>query len=199
MITPTEMLKLEKEAGVPVKRLMDNVGKKVYEQLKNKFELTNKRVVIICGHGNNGGDGFATANYLRKEVDTKIIFIGKEEKLGKEANFYYQQTKDLIKNDLSLIDESDIIIDAMLGTGVKGELREPLRSVIGKFNKSRAFKVSIDIPTGLNPNTGEILDKVVNPELIVALHDTKPGLDKFDGKVIVVDIGLKTNGRLYLL
>lgn len=191
MITPKEMLELEKESRISVKQLMNNVGKRVYEQLKARFNLKNKKIVIICSHGNNGGDGFATANYLRKESEVKIVFIGKEEKLSNEAKFYYNKVKDLIKNDLNLISESDIIIDAMLGTGVKGNLKEPISSAIGKFNKSKAFKVSIDIPTGLNPETGEVLDKMVNADLIIALHDIKPGLDKLIDKVVIVDIGLK--------
>ncbi len=191
MITPKEMSRLEKSSKIPVKELMNNAGKGVYEELKKRFNLKNKNIVIISGSGNNGGDGFATTHYLRKEANVKIIFLGKEENLSDEARFYYNKVKDLIQNDITLVNEANIVIDAMLGTGVKGKIKEPINSAIDTINKSKAFKISIDIPTGLNPETGEVIDKIVDTDLIIALHDIKPGLDKFIDKVAIVDICLK--------
>ena len=78
----------------------------------------------------------------------------------------------------------------MLGTGVEGKIKEPISSMIDKINSSGKTVIAVDIPTGLNPDTGQIFDKVVNSEIIYTFHDIKPGLMKFKEKVKIVDIGI---------
>ena len=84
----------------------------------------------------------------------------------------------------------DLIIDAILGIGIKGRLNREISAIIDDINNSKAFKVSIDMPTGLDPDTGEIIDKCVNADLIVTMHDMKNGLERFEDKVVIADIGL---------
>jgi hydroxyethylthiazole kinase-like uncharacterized protein yjeF len=199
MISTKEMTKLENqsvEKGISKLKLMENAGYGLYQNLKHDFELDNKIILIICGHGNNGGDGFVLARYLiENQYNVKILFLGDENKLKKESKYNYFMLQDKYSKYFTRltnnIDTSEIIVDAMLGTGVNGKIREPYSSVIDLINKTNAIKITVDIPTGLNPDTGKILDKVVNSDKIYTFHDAKLGLKDYMDKVIIVDIGIK--------
>jgi len=190
MITTKQMRFLEENCGIPKIELMENAGKGIFEILK-KFNLKNKKILVVCFHGNNGGDGFVAARYLRDICKVDIYFIGHENKLKPEAKKNYEKLDKSIFIKSPDFNQYDIIIDAMLGIGIQGKLREPISSTVDKINKSKAFKISIDIPTGLDPDTGKIADKVVNADLIITFHDTKQGLEKLQDKVVIVDIGIK--------
>jgi adenylate kinase family enzyme len=82
-------------------------------------------------------------------------------------------------------DAYDIIIDAILGIGIQGMLRNEISAIIDDINNSKAYKVSVDIPTGLDPDTGIVVDKCVNADLIVTFHDMKKGLEKLKDKECV--------------
>ena len=122
-------------------------------------------------------------------------FIGDEGKMRKEslANFkrieHNERIQFLVDDEVDF-DEYDIIVDAILGIGIKGRLNREISAIIDDVNKSKAFKVSVDIPTGLDPDTGDVVDKCVNADLIVTFHDMKKGLEKFEGNTVVADIGL---------
>jgi|SRR3989338_5636255 len=196
MITTEEMKQLEDNCGIPKIALMENAGRGIYKILKERMDLKNKKILIICYHGNNGGDGFVAARYLCEESDVTILFIGDEARMKKEAMISYKR---IIKSELIQfltnaedvdVDDFDIIIDAILGTGVIGKLKEPIAAIIYNINNSKAFKVSVDIPTGIDPDTGVVAEKVVNADLIISLHDIKAGLKELKGKVVVADIGI---------
>lgn len=85
----------------------------------------------------------------------------------------------------------DIIIDAIFGTGAGGEIKDPLASLVSNLNKSKAFKVSIDVPTGINADTGEKANAYFEPDLLITMHDIKNGLKSYGDKTVVVDIGIK--------
>ena len=150
---------------------------------------------MVCYHGNNGGDGFVAARYLCDEAETDVLFIGDENKLKKEASINFrkighnEKIQFLMEDEVDF-DSYDIIVDAILGIGIQGMLNNEISAVIGDINNSKAHKVAVDIPTGLNPDTGEVFDKIVNADLIVTFHDMKKGLEKFQDKVVVADIGL---------
>ena len=195
MISSQEMRDLELQSQIPRLVLMENAGRGVYNILKQKLDLKNKKVLVVCYHGNNGGDGFVAARHLADETETDILFIGNENKLKKEAkvNFKKAERNDSIQ---FLTDEEvdfngyDVIVDAILGIGINGRLNREISAVIDNINSSKAHKVSVDIPTGLDPDSGEIIDKCVNADLIITFHDLKKGLEKFKDKTVVVDIGL---------
>jgi len=193
MITIAGLKELEKNSLLPLAEIMENAGLAVSEEINARSDLKNKKIIIFAWHGNNSGDGFVAAHHLSKKADVNIFFLGKEKKLTDLARQKYERVKRLITKDLDKkeIQEADILIDAMLGTGVKGEIQEPLASAIDLFNSSFASKVSIDVPTGINPDTGEKANKFINPDLIITMHDMKPGLLQFKEKVIVKDVGLK--------
>ena len=197
MITTEEMKQLEDNCGVSKLSLMETAGRGVYNLIKEKFpDLKNKKILVVAYHGNNGGDGFVAARHLLEEAETDVLFIGDEDKFKEEAkvNFKKIENEDRIQVlvDYEGIDfnEYDVIIDAIFGTGVLGELKEPIKSIIELINNSKAYKIAVDVPTGLNPDTGEIAEKMVNADLIVTFHDIKRGLERFKDKTIVVDIGI---------
>ncbi len=195
MISSQEMRILEAKSNIPRFILMENAGRAVYQVIKQRFDLKDKKILVVSYHGNNGGDGFVAARYLCDEAETDILFIGDESKLKKEALANFKKIEHNEKIQFLLADDVDfnyydIIIDAILGIGIQGRLNAEISAVIDDINNSKAYRVSVDIPTGLDPDTGIIVDKCVNADLIVTFHDIKKGLEKLQDKAVVVNIGL---------
>ena len=208
MITTAQMRLLEDLAGtfgVSKLQLMEHAGKQVSEILKRRSSLSHCRIIILCGGGNNGGDGFVAARYLAAHHPT-VLLLGIIERLPHEAreNFARLQNDARITvipaaspHEVSQFFDSiemeggqqRVLIDAMLGTGLHGEVREPYRTAIERFNKSRGYKVAIDIPSGLDPDTGEAHTAAL-VDLTITLQDKKPGLDKQNSQIVVADIGI---------
>jgi len=196
MISAEEMRVLEKGSGLPVSMLMENAGKGVADALKEKIDIKNKPILVVAYHGNNGGDGFVAARHLCDDAEVDVLFVGDEGKLKKEALANYRKIESNEKLQilgLESVDFSDydIIIDAIFGTGAGGEIKDPLASLVSNLSKSKAFKVSIDVPTGINPDTGEKANAYFEPDLLITMHDIKKGLESYRDKTVVVDIGLK--------
>ena len=195
MISSQDMRILEAKSDIPRINLMENAGRAVYQTIKQRFDLKDKKILVVCYHGNNGGDGFVAARYLGDEAETDILFIGDENKMKKEALANFKKIEhnnkiQMLADDEVDFDEYDLIVDAILGIGIQGRLNREISAVIDDVNKSKAYKVCVDMPTGVDPDTGEIVDKYVNADLIVTFHDMKKGLEKFQEKVVVADIGL---------
>jgi len=186
---------LEAESEIPRSALMENAGKAVYQILKQRMDLKEKKILVICYHGNNGGDGFVAARHLSDEAETDLLFIGDENKMKKEALANFKKIEhngriQMLSDEEVNFDEYDIIIDAILGIGIKGRLNREISAIIDDVNNSKAYKVSVDIPTGIDPDTGDIVDKCINADLIVTFHDMKKGIENFEDIVVVADIGL---------
>jgi NAD(P)H-hydrate epimerase len=182
--------------GVPTEVLMGNAGKAVAEAIAERIDVKGKKVVILCGVGNNGGDGLAAAGFLAdKGAEVSVYLAGQKVKTPEAEKYYEQVKKDKRINILKDYKvEADIIVDALLGTGVKGELREPVKSIVKEINASKAFKVSIDVPSGLDADTGR--GECVRADLVVALHKEKRGLERF--KTIVKDIGIPKEAETHV-
>ena len=196
MITTEEIKQLEESCGIPKIVLMENAGKAVYKILKEKFDLKDKRILVVAYHGNNGGDGFVAARHLCNVAEVDVIFVGDEAKLKEEAlvNFKKIENNEKLQMlSLEAVDFSDydIIIDAIFGTGIKGEIEDPLATLIKNLGKSKAYKVSIDVPSGINPDTGEKANVFFEPDLIITMHGMKKGLEDYKDKIVVADIGIK--------
>ncbi len=208
MISTKEMAYLEDMAekkGISKLDLMENAGSGMFYEMKKNISLKGKKILVVCGSGNNGGDGFVLARLLMdNKYDVRVLFLGKEHKLKKESSKNYFLLKNKYPNifekslekGLASIEKADIIVDAMLGTGARGRIKEPYSTVISLINKAKKMEnkktiIAVDIPTGLDPDTGEILDKAVDPDLIFTFHDLKTGLSKLKKKAVVIDIGLK--------
>ncbi|MBU0460388.1 MAG: NAD(P)H-hydrate epimerase [Nanoarchaeota archaeon] len=204
MITVAQMKQLEHDAvqrGISLKELMENAGKQVYLTVKEKYDLADKTIVIFCGPGNNGGDGFVAARHFSQDCLVTVLFFGDKEKLSDQALENYRQAFKKVtiikieqKEDLEKFhfqkDLNFILIDALLGIGVQGKVREPVSFGIDLFNSLTGIKVAVDLPSGMNPDTGEVEDKSCQVDLIVCFHDLKQGLVKLKKKTVVVDIGI---------
>ena len=91
MITTSEMRKLEDNCGIPKVKLMEYAGKGIYEILRKKFVLKNKKILVVAYHGNNGGDGFVAARYLCENASVDVLFLGDEGRLKEEALVNYKK------------------------------------------------------------------------------------------------------------
>ncbi len=190
--------------GVSRLQLMENAGQSIANEIASRFKPDKTRIAIFCGLGGNGGDGFVAARHLTClgfKVD--VILAGKPANIRDEPaqkNWRaLQSLKDVITihevYDSSLIPtiKADVVVDALLGIGLKGALRPPILQLVRKINETKAFRVSVDVPTGINSDSGEVLGEAVKADLTVTFHKTKPGLSeakKHVGELIVRDIGL---------
>ena len=187
-LTAQESKDADTNSGIPVVELMENAGRGIANSVAKEFPVAGKRVLIVCGSGNNGGDGYAAARYLEKLGAKVKIFPVAEPKTEEGKRNFKLVEEDLVDD----VYECDIILDCLLGTGVEGEVREPIASAIRKINEKGALKVSVDIPSGISPDTGKPSDVFVDADFVVCLHRVKKGLlnTKWVAKLDVVDIGI---------
>lgn len=174
--------------GMPPESLMENAGRAVAETALREFDFKN--CTVLCGGGNNGGDGLVAARYLSKKRNVKVIMVKEAKSLIARKNFrrvkregipVYKYKKGMEKE----LRKSELIIDAMLGIGVSGELREPYNTIAKAVNESPAKVISVDVPTGLGGKTA------VKPDITVTFHAAKDGMnEKNSGKIFVADIGI---------
>ena len=189
--------------------MMENAGHGVADFLISKFKskLRGKQIVVMCGTGNNGGDGFVAARHLSFYYGAKvtIVLLGLTDDLRTEEakiNWQIIQKMDSIESIYSnkitnkikrAIENADVIIDGIFGTGIRGGIREPQASAIRLINKSKAYVVSIDIPSGIDPNTGRAYDTCIRADATVTFHRMKIGLlnnKKYTGVIHVEKIGI---------
>ena len=201
MISSNQMKALEEKAeaeGISKLTLMENAGKGIADVIekKAKNKLAGKKILVICYHGNNGGDGFVAARYLLPLCKINVLFLGDEEKLKPEAKHNYEKLKALHRDvfitfdKIKSFEDYDIIIDAIFGTGFIGGIQPELREVIDAVNESSAYVVSVDMPTGIDCDTGRKSEAWIEADLIITFHDKKKGMIDLGEEIIVVDIGI---------
>jgi NAD(P)H-hydrate epimerase len=181
--------------------LMENAARGAAEVACGLLGGEARRVMIVCGAGNNGGDGLAIARHLHNRGHQVLIAatIDPETIQGDaRINFEIVRAMGLIRvlaPDAALTDPSvDLIVDAVLGTGLHGPPRSPSGEVIQAINRTAAPKLAIDIPSGLDCDTGEPLGACVRASRTVTFVAEKAGFANpaskaFTGEVIVADIG----------
>jgi len=206
-ITTREMRALELNAeyfGVSRLQLMENAGRTIASEIASRFKPNKTRVAVFCGTGGNGGDGFVVARHLLSYgFEVEVILAGKSADIVDEAaskNWQaLQSLESIIKlhevYDSSLIPdiEAEVAVDALLGIGLKGSLRPPILQLVKKINAIKAYRVAVDIPTGIDSDTGEVLGESVKADVTVTFHKVKLGLreaKEYTGELIVKDIGL---------
>jgi len=220
-ISSAEMRAIDENAewlGVDRILLMENAGsnvaRTVYQWLGG---LAGKKIVVVCGTGNNGGDGFAAARHMAGlGARVTVILLGDREKIRTpEARRNFETLMKMretikFKNVKSLKDledvrgdvmEAEAIIDAIFGTGIRGEIREPWRSMINLINSAKGLRVAVDIPSGVNPDTGEVRDTAVDANLTITFHRPKLGLPAagdYCGEVVVAPIGIPPEAELIM-
>ena len=212
-ITPEKMKLLEdmaEEIGISKLILMENAGLQLANIIQKQYSKNkSKNILIVCGSGNNGGDGLVCARHLIQFADEITICLLningklKANEVKKNWNLIRGikkikkmeifQNKNFTKEFENEINKSDIIIDALFGTGLHGKLNNQVAFVMNQINKSEKSIVAVDIPSGLNPLDGSIANDVIIAELTVTFHKSKTGLlqrEEITGKIIIVDIGI---------
>ena len=181
---------------VPSKELMERAGKAIFEQVDWKGP-----VGIICGIGNNAGDGFVVASLLKDHgIDCEIVLLF-EDAFSEDGRYFYDKC---IEKGVRTVSEGNYgaystVLDCIFGTGFKGEVKEPAKSAIEQINASKAYVVSADINSGLNGDTG-LGDLYVISDLTVSIGTFKYG--HFLGNAnlamknkVNCDIGIKIIGE----
>ncbi|MDZ4658025.1 MAG: NAD(P)H-hydrate epimerase [Bythopirellula sp.] len=196
------------ELGIPGIVLMENAGRGVVDVLLSR-EATVHTVLILCGKGNNGGDGFVIARHLAiRGVEARIALLASPNEFAGDAktNFQILERMQVPITDLShsdnipaaldeLVAGADWLVDAMLGTGAVGEPREPYRSAIAWLNQQAIPKLAVDLPSGLDCDTGEPSEATVRADVTCTFHAPKVGFSiatarEFLGELHVVSIGI---------
>jgi len=189
-ITTPEMRALETNAeyyGISLLQLMETAGRNIAEEIAARFQPKKTKVAIFCGSGGNGGDGFVAARYLTCHgFKVEVILAGKASTITSESAqrnwIALQPLRNIISikevKDSMLIPDvkADVVVDALLGIGLKGKLRPPILQLVEKINSTDAFRVSVDVPTGIDSDSGEVLGKAVNANLTVTFYKAKHGL-----------------------
>ena len=189
------------EIGIPGGVLMDRAGVAMaYAALERFGPLAGRRALVVAGGGNNGGDGFVIAREFHRAGAEVAVFATKEEYEGDpKTNLDILSNlgvrfigQDEYENELQ---KADLVVDALLGTGFAGEVREKEAGFIEKMNAAEVSIVAVDVPSGVDASTGEVWGEAVQADLTVCGHAAKlgcavsPGLE-YAGEVAALDIGI---------
>lgn len=187
------------EIGVPSMVLMERAALEVVRCMEEE-QLDFRKVLVICGSGNNGGDGYAIARLLHlKGHDVTIFFAGNSQKRSEENA---QQAKIAAHYEIPVItnlgtEEYSVIIDALFGTGLKREVTGHYREVLCSVNQMAGKKVAVDLPSGIHDTTGARMGIAFCADLTVAIAFPKRGLflqegNVCAGKILTGDIGISS-------
>lgn len=213
-VTPEEMKALEagaSEYGLSVKDLMENSGSGVAAFVASRYG-SKRQVCVVCGVGNNGGDGFVAARRLSARFEVDVILLAAPETIrteearenwralaGTGALLHVANDVSALKALSGVISDAEVLVVAIFGTGIKGgTVKEPYAAAISLVNGSKGVRVAVDLPSGLDPTTGAASDPSVRADVTLALHLPKVGLrdrHEFTGEVVVVPIGIRAQPR----
>jgi hydroxyethylthiazole kinase-like uncharacterized protein yjeF len=206
MITSERMAAVDRNTaavGVPRKQLMESSGNAVARAVRETADV-GATVAVVAGRGNNGGDAFVAARFLG-EYDVTVHLLGRPETIttdiSRENWDALQQAElptEVVKDSKALtLGDPDVVVDAVLGTGVSGAPRDPEASAIEAINDVDTPVVAVDVPSGMNADTGETPGVAVDADHVVTFHDVKPALvDRED--VTVADIGIPEAAELFV-
>jgi NAD(P)H-hydrate epimerase len=212
VVTSKEMRELDRltiqKYGVPSLTLMERAGEAVTEALLKSFgKIARGGVLVVAGKGNNGGDGFVVARRLKKKrIPCEVVLLGRKEELSPDATVNLRRylkvkgkvveaNRDAIGVLTGRLKGKKLIVDAIFGTGLKEEVRGVYAEAIAAINASGLPVVAVDVPSGLDADTGKPLGAAIKAELTVALGYPKvgeviyPGLS-YVGELAVADIGI---------
>ena len=204
-ITVDQMYQIENnghDMGFLKKFMMENAGAAAVKKLIEKFgNVESKNILIFVGMGNNGGDGLVMARHLAGyNAKVTVMLLGSPDSIKTDESRWnwsilkkMSSVKLLFGVDLVFDFSPDVIIDGILGTGISGEIREPYSSAINYINDAQCFKIAVDVPSGLDPQTGETANIFVKSDMTVTFHKMKQGIPKrkdLTGKLYVEKIGI---------
>ena len=203
---------------------MESAGKSLAEEVGKIAVYTFSKpvkVVIFTGSGGNGGDGFVAARYLLNRGYDVDIYMLKDNIRSKEAkvnfeilqnmkprlsrlNIYNLKTlEDINNSEVAKSEQSEyVIVDGLLGTGIKGKLQTNVRRAIEIINQSKGIKISVDVPSGMDPLTGEVSDLAVIPDYTISFHKIKTGVrdaeEELVGGLVTADIGIPFEAEYFV-
>ena len=201
------------QMGFLKKFMMENAGAAATKILVEKFgDVKSKNILVFAGLGNNGGDGLVIARHLSGYGSNVTVFLlGEPDNIRSEECSWnwnllekMKSIKLLTGGNLDHLNslEFDIIIDGILGTGISGEIRKPHSSAITFINKSNVFKLAVDVPSGVDPDTGDKNLPHVIANITVTFHRMKVGMQKRTdvcGEIFVEKIGIPPEAEIGVL
>ena len=204
-ISVDQMYQIENKGhdmGFLKKFMMENAGAAAVRRLVEKTgSVDSKNIVIFVGLGNNGGDGLVMARHLAgHSANVTVVLLGTPDKIKtEESNWNWSilekmPSVKLISGDSINFDFTpDILVDAILGTGITGEIREPYASAINYINETKCYKFAVDVPSGLDPQTGDTANIFTKCDMTVTFHKMKQGIPKrkdLTGELFAEKIGI---------
>lgn len=213
-ITVDQMYRIENNGhamGFLKKFMMENAGAAAVRRLVEKLgNVESKNILIFVGMGNNGGDGLVMARHLAGYgAKVTVNLLGSPDKIKTEESTWnwsilkkMPSVKLLVENTLDFDFIPDVIIDGILGTGISGDIKEPYASAINYINNTICFKFAIDVPSGLNPQTGETANISVKSDMTVTFHKMKQGIPKrkdLTGELYAEKIGIPPEAEVGVL
>ena len=217
-ITVKQMMQIEEnghQMGFSRKFMMENAGAATVKRIKEKYGMMilEEGILVFAGLGNNGGDGLVIARHLAGYgLNVTVFLLGEPDNIRSEECSWNWSLLEKMKSvklltggnleDLNNL-EFGVIIDGILGTGIAGEIREPHASAI-KFINGKEWRdvVAVDVPSGLNPDTGEVNKICVNAVMTVTFHRMKVGMPKAKdvcGEIFVEKIGIPPEAEIGVL
>jgi NAD(P)H-hydrate epimerase len=222
-ITVKKMQELEMMAeekyGISALILMENAGRSIADAVDQIYGKRYRKIILLCGKGNNGGDGFVAARHLHNRgYWVSVVLFGDPDRLTADATVNFTIVKKM-KIPLKIISvnrgqrirqlewkvgpslrRAELVIDALFGTGLREDLEEPFLSLIQFVNDSHKKIVSIDVPSGLDADTGEIRGAAIKADCTVTLGFAKQGLRRNFGRehcggIVVGDISLPREAK----
>jgi len=215
VLTREEMRELDRKAieeyKIPGIILMENAGRNVADEVLNMLDDPQQtKVAILCGKGNNGGDGFVVARHLHNHsISVYVFLVAKISDILKDGDagtnlqillnmkIPVKEILDIpgVNSILKELNGYNILADALFGTGLSGDVREPFKTLISGVNNLNKPTLSVDIPSGLDCNTGKFLGAAIKATKTVTFAVAKKGFylndgPSYTGKVIVSDIGI---------
>lgn len=185
--------------GIPSLVLMERAALAVRDEILHAFPLYLDHVVVVAGSGNNGGDGLDVARLLKiAGVNVSILNVGNpdhasdEHRVQDKICHYYQIPE---TDDLNVLKNASLIVDAMFGIGIDRPVKGAYADAIAMINQANALVVAVDMPSGINTDTGEVMGTAVKADATVTFAMNKVGLTKGAGKeyagrvIIASDMG----------
>lgn len=191
--------------------MMENAGAAAVRCLVDKVgDVSSKKILVFAGLGNNGGDALVISRHLAGYgAAVTLVLLGSQDKIKTEESRWNWQLLEKMSSVRLITGEknqypfdADIIVDGILGTGITGTIREPYASAISFINKSKAFKLAVDVPSGLDPDTGNTANICVKADITVTFHKMKVGMPKrkdMCGQIFVEKIGIPPEAEVGVL
>ena len=192
LLTAEEMSRAEKlavEAGVPALTMMEHAGRAVSEEVVRRFPR-GSRAVVLCGPGNNGGDGFVVARYLRERgYQVRLALHGKRDELKRKPKEMARRWDEAIEPfSLQWIEGAQVIVDAVYGTGLKDDVTGPVAQVIEETTKRSLPVIAIDVPSGIDASSGKVHGAAFKATATVTFFRRKTGHVLLPGRLHCGDV-----------